>query len=123
MQLPQHHVHAHDTLFTLFVTTSWTPYCDRSAGYYSAEEFPVNIFEMKSKALLFFGKENTRPPPCDMRYDHYLVQGWASGTGVIERTYGHYMYAVIRSSTAIVSDVTALYCPSRTVPSQCVNVR
>ena len=60
MQLPQHHVHARDTLFTPFVTTSWTPCCDRSPGYYSAKKFPVNIFEMKSKALLFFGKENTR---------------------------------------------------------------
>ena len=43
-----------------------------------------------------------------MRYDQYLAQGWASGTGVIEGTYGHYMYAIIRSSTAIISDVTAL---------------
>jgi len=75
MQLPQPHVHARDTLLTLFVTTSWTPRCDRSPGYYSAKKFPVNIFEMKSRALLSFGKENARSPPYDMRYDQYLAQG------------------------------------------------
>jgi hypothetical protein len=70
---------------------------------------------MQSKALVSFRKEQTRSPSCGMRYDQYLAQGWASGIGVIEGTYGHYMYTIIRSSTAIISDATGFSTCKRTI--------